>query len=64
LQKNRPAFVGFIVRVLAAIRFYDQTMLGGGEVDDEAADGVLSAEPVTDQATIAQNCPEPSLGIR
>jgi hypothetical protein len=49
--------------VLAAVGFDYQPMLRAGEINDEVADRMLPAKPVTGQTAIAQNRPEPPLGV-
>ena len=51
------------VGMLTAISFNDEMMLGAGKIDDEIPDRMLSAKPITRQAPITQNRPEPPLGV-
>jgi hypothetical protein len=43
--------------MLTSIRFNDQPMSCARKVDDEVADGVLSAESIATQATVAERRP-------
>jgi hypothetical protein len=53
-EKSRATLVRGVSGVLAAIDFDDEVMLRAGEIDDEAADRMLAAKPVSGQPTIAQ----------
>jgi hypothetical protein len=53
LEPCGAAAIVVIVGVLTAIGFDNQTMLRTGEIDDEIADRVLSAEAVTAQPAVA-----------
>src|SRR5262249_800684 len=52
-----------IARMLTAVDFDHQSVLGAGEIDNEVADRVLSPELVSRQSSIAQSRPHASLGI-
>jgi hypothetical protein len=62
-EPGSSLFVYGIVRMLTAIDFDNQSMLGAGEVDNEFADRMLSPELVTRQTPIAQSRPHPPLGV-
>jgi hypothetical protein len=64
LEASRSALVCRTVRVLTAIDFDHQLVLGAGEVDYEVADRVLPAEFVTRQPAISQSGPHSPFGIR
>ncbi len=49
--------------MLTAIRFHDQALRDAREIDDEAADPVLTAELALAQVPAAQHPPEQALGI-
>ena len=63
-EPHGAAEISLVVGVLAAIRLDHEVMSGAGEIDDEVADRILPAKPVTAQSAVPKRGPETPLRIR
>jgi len=63
LQEHCAPLVLYFVRMLPAIRFNDELVLCAREIDDEITDRMLTVKPVASQTAVAQNRPQPALGV-
>ena len=63
LEPRRPASVVVAVGMLSPIRLDDQAVLEAGEIDDEAPEGMLTAELVALKPPPAQSAPQATLGV-
>ena len=64
LEPRRPAPVVVAVGMLSAIRLDDQAVHEAGEIDDEAPEGMLTAELEALKPPPAQSAPQATLGVR